>query len=182
MKIYTKTGDSGETSLVGGSRVSKSHLRIDTYGTVDELNSWIGLLAEYTINDLRKPFLREIQDRLFTIGAILATEPDKNIAKIPDLQESDVVGIENEIDKMNETLKPLRNFILPGGHKEVAFCHIARTVGRRAERLVVTLNEKEPVEILIIKYLNRLSDYLFVLSRAMAKDLSVEEVIWKSRK
>jgi len=182
MKIYTKTGDTGETSLVGGSRVSKSHVRIETYGTVDELNSWIGLLAEYTINDLRKPFLREIQDRLFTIGSQLATESGKHTSKLPELYEADVSAVELQIDQMNEALLPLQNFILPGGHKEVAFCHIARTVCRRAERLVVTLNQKEHVEALVIVYFNRLSDYLFVLSRAMSKDLAVDEVIWKPRK
>lgn len=178
MKIYTKTGDQGQTSLVGGTRVSKSHLRIDTYGTVDELNAWIGVLADYTINIHKQPFLRGIQHKLFTIGAQLATEPGKEIAKVPDLYDTDITEIEAEIDRMNETLEPLKHFILPGGHKEVAFAHVARTVCRRAERLVVKLNEQEPVPSLIITFLNRLSDYLFILCRAMAKDLEVEEVKW----
>lgn len=182
MKIYTKTGDKGQTGLVGGTRVSKSHLRIETYGTVDELNSWIGLLGDYTINEKRTPFLREVQDRLFTMGAILATEPGKNIAKIPDLHPTDIEKMEQEIDAMNAHLEPMRSFILPGGHKEVSFAHIARTVCRRAERLVVRLNEQEPVDELVIQYLNRLSDYLFTLCRAMAKDLGVEEVKWIPRK
>lgn len=181
MKIYTKSGDKGHTSLIGGTRVLKSHFRIEAYGTIDELNSWIGLLAEYTINETRLPFLREIQDRLFTIGSQLACEIDEISSKIPLIYEEDIVRIEKEIDLINEVLPPLKHFILPGGHKEVAFCHIARTVCRRAERLVVDLNEQEQVNHLIVKYLNRLSDYLFMLCRIMSKDLNVAEIVWKPR-
>lgn len=178
MKIYTKTGDKGQTSLVGGTRVSKSELRIETYGTVDELNAWIGVLSDYTINESRQQFLRSIQSDLFAIGANLATEPQKEIAKIPQISSSIIENIERQIDFEDSRLQPMTHFILPSGHKEVSFAHVARTVSRRAERCVVRLNEEEPVNILIIQYLNRLSDYLFILCRAMARDLGVEEVKW----
>jgi cob(I)alamin adenosyltransferase len=182
MKIYTKAGDLGQTSLLGGTRVSKSHLRLETYGNIDELNAWIGVLSDYTINSKRKNFLIKIQNDLFVIGANLATEQGKEIAKVPDLDESDITLIEMEIDKENAILSPMTHFILPSGHKEVSFAHVARTVCRRAERAVVRLNEQEPLDSLIIKYLNRLSDYLFILSRAMAKDLGIEETKWIPKK
>ena len=140
MKIYTKTGDIGETSLFGGRRVLKSELRIETYGTVDELNSWIGLLRDVQTEISTKDLLKEIQDRLFTIGSSLAADPDNEKLKTPDLNESDVELLEKTIDKMDEQLEPLRNFILPGGHVYVSYCHLARTVCRRAERLTVALN------------------------------------------
>ena len=181
MKIYTKTGDQGLTSLIGGTRVKKSHLRIESYGTVDELNSHIGLVRDQPVNSQRKNFLKEIQDRLFTIGASLASDPDKSTMKIPDLHEQDIILLEREMDNMNEILPPLKVFVLPGGHQSVSFCHIARCVCRRAERLVIALEEESFVELLVIKYLNRLSDYLFVLSRSMAHELSAEEVPWKPR-
>lgn len=181
MKIYTKSGDKGTTSLLGGKRVMKSDLRIDAYGTVDELNSYIGLLRDQDVNQKREGLLKEIQDRLFTIGATLATEPGKDNVKRPDLLEEDLQLLENEIDQMEATLPPLKNFILPGGHQVVSFCHIARTVCRRTERCVIALMENEPVDELIVKYLNRLSDYLFVLGRAITQDLGVEEVTWKPR-
>ncbi len=181
MKIYTKTGDQGETSLVYGTRVLKDNLRIDSYGTVDELNSYIGLVRDQPVNEARKEVLKEIQDRLFTIGATLATEPNKDHQKIPDLYESDIVFLEQEMDKMDAGLPELHHFVLPGGHQAVSFCHLARTVCRRAERLCVTLSQEDEVAVLVIKYLNRLSDYLFVLSRKMAQELNAEEVKWIPR-
>lgn len=180
-KIYTKTGDKGFTSLVGGTRISKSELKIEAYGSVDELNSWIGVLHDQLINDSRKSVLKEIQDRLFTIGSDLASEQDKDHTKIPDLFEKDIEFLETQIDQMNENLPSLRHFVLPGGHQSVSFAHVARTVCRRAERICIRLNETEKVNELVIKYINRLSDYLFVLSRAMANDLGIEENKWIPR-
>lgn len=181
MKIYTKTGDKGTTALFGGKRVSKADLRIDTYGTVDELNSYIGLVRDQEVNNKRKNILIEIQDRLFTIGSILATEPGNAKVKVPALLESDVIFLESEIDAMEEKLSPMKSFVLPGGHPSVSFCHVARTVCRRAERLVIALDEHEKADELILKYLNRLSDYLFVLSRKMSAELNAEETPWKPR-
>jgi cob(I)alamin adenosyltransferase len=181
MKIYTKTGDQGTTSLVGGTRVLKSDLRIDSYGTVDELNSYIGLLRDQDVNQSRKDILIEIQDRLFTIGSILATEPSNTKVKIPALQETDIAFLEEQIDGMDATLPPMRFFVLPGGHASVSFGHVARTVCRRAERHVITLSHQETIQPLVIKYLNRLSDYLFVLCRAMAQELKIEEITWRAR-
>lgn len=182
MKIYTKTGDIGETSLFGGRRVLKSELRIEAYGTVDELNSWIGLLRDVQTDNSTKDLLKEVQDRLFTLGATLAADPDNSKLKTPDLHESDIELLEKAIDKMDTELEPLRNFVLPGGHVFVSYCHLARTVCRRAERLCVALHQAADVHPLTIKYLNRLSDYLFTLSRKMAKDLGAEEVNWLPRK
>lgn len=181
MKIYTKTGDQGITSLLGGMRVPKSDLRIDAYGTIDELNSYLGLLRDQEVNQKRADFLKEIQDRLFTIGADLATVPGKDKVKKPDLHSEDVEQVEKEMDLMDTQLPMLTAFILPGGHQSVSFCHLARTVCRRAERIVVELASFEPVSDLVIQYLNRLSDYLFVLGRKMAQELQVEEVTWKPR-
>jgi cob(I)alamin adenosyltransferase len=181
MKIYTKTGDQGKTSLIGGTRVYKSHDRIEAYGTIDELNSYIGLVSDQDVNLNRRVLLKEIQDRLFTIGSSLASDPEKSKMKIPDLLESDVILLENEMDQMNEVLPELRFFVLPGGHPSVSLCHVARTVCRRAERLVIGLSQEEFVAELVVKYLNRLSDYLFVLSRKMAQELNVEEIPWKPR-
>jgi cob(I)alamin adenosyltransferase len=182
MKVYTKTGDKGTTSLFGGTRVSKSNDRIETYGTVDELNSHIGLLRDQPVNSDRHKLLVEIQDRLFTIGSILATEPGNAKLKIPNLADSDVVLLETEIDTMEEHLPPMKNFVLPGGHQSVSFCHIARCVCRRAERLVIGLSENEEIQPIVIQYLNRLSDYLFVLSRKMTAELKAPETPWISRK
>lgn len=182
MKIYTKTGDIGETSLFGGRRVSKSELRIESYGTVDELNSWIGLLRDVNTNEGERELLKEIQDRLFTVGSSLAADPENDKLKTPDLHEADVELLEKAIDGMDEVLEELRHFVLPGGHVFVSYCHIARTVCRRAERLAVALHHHEAVHPLSIKYLNRLSDYLFTLSRKMAHDLKAEEVKWLPRK
>ena len=181
MKIYTRTGDQGLTSLIGGTRVRKSNIRIDSYGTVDELNSYIGLVSDQPVNAARKAILKEIQDRLFTIGATLASDPDKATKKIPDLHEADITLLENQMDAMDAEIPPLKVFVLPGGHQSVSFCHVARTVCRRAERLVISLQEESFVADLVIKYLNRLSDYLFVLSRKMANELGAEEIPWKPR-
>ncbi|AIZ64515.1 cob(I)yrinic acid a c-diamide adenosyltransferase [Hymenobacter sp. DG25B] len=181
MKIYTKTGDQGLTSLIGGTRVPKSSLRIECYGTVDELNSYIGLVRDQEVNAARRDLLKEIQDRLFTIGSSLASDPEKSRMKIPDLRAEDIALLEQEMDRMNEALPELRAFILPGGHQAVSFAHVARCVCRRAERLVVALGEDAFVADLVAIYLNRLSDFLFVLSRAMAQELHAEEVTWKPR-
>jgi cob(I)alamin adenosyltransferase len=182
-KIYTKTGDAGYTSLIGGTKVPKSHIRIDTYGTVDELNSHIGLLNDYLTNEPTKTMLKEIQDRLFTIGSSLAVDPNKETKmEIPDLHESDVELLENEIDRMNEILPEMKHFILPGGHLSISQAHVCRCVCRRAERLCVAMQQAElAVEPLIIKYLNRLSDYLFVVARYIGHLLNVPEIVWKPR-
>ena len=182
MKIYTKTGDSGTTSLLGGARVSKANLRIDAYGTVDELNSFLGLLRDQAINENRKDILKEIQDRLFTLGAELASEPGKDNIVKPDLMDSDIQLLENEMDAMDADLAPLKNFILPGGHPSISYAHIARTICRRAERICIALSEESTVAPIVIQYLNRLSDYFFILGRKMAKELSIEEVKWEPRK
>ena len=182
-KIYTKTGDKGKTSLIGGTKVSKSDLRIETYGTVDELNSHIGLVTDYTPDEHQRDILKQVQDRLFVIGSSLACDPDKETGMhIPDLNEEDIILLEKEIDSMNERLPPMKHFILPGGHAAVSSTHIARCVCRRTERLCVNMQQDELfVEPLIIKYVNRLSDYLFVLARFTAQDLHVPEVIWQGR-
>ncbi|WP_207425517.1 cob(I)yrinic acid a,c-diamide adenosyltransferase [Pedobacter sp. SYSU D00535] len=181
MKIYTKTGDSGKTSLIGGVRVAKSHQRIEAYGTVDELNSYIGLVRDQQLNDRQKDILKEIQDRLFTIGASLASDPEKSRMKIPDLYDSDIEFLEKEMDLLELELPALKHFILPGGATAVSFCHIARCVCRRAERLVVQLSEESFVEEKVVMYLNRLSDYLFVLARKMCLDEGIEENKWVPR-
>lgn len=189
MKIYTKTGDTGSTALFGGTRVPKHHLRIESYGTVDELNSYLGLIRDQEINPHLKESILKIQEDLFILGAILATDPEKNILKngkerlaISKIAPEDILWLEQEIDSMNQTLAPMTHFILPGGHQTVSFCHIARCVCRRAERLTVALNDLDPLEPLILAYLNRLSDYLFVLARKLADDLRVTEIKWIPRK
>ena len=181
MKIYTRKGDTGTTQLIGGTRVPKSHLRIEAYGTVDELNSWIGLVRDSVKNEQTNLLLKEIQDRLFTIGSLLASDPESSRMKVPGLDEHDVELLEKEIDEMDRVLPELKTFILPGGNAGNAMCHVARCVCRRAERLVVLLNESEKVPPLIIKYLNRLSDYLFMLARKISFDENSEEVPWKPR-
>jgi cob(I)alamin adenosyltransferase len=182
-KIYTKTGDLGKTSLIGGTKVPKSHLRIESYGTVDELNSYIGLVGDYISDEHSKLVLKEIQDRLFTIGSSLACDPDKEPSmKIPDLKESDVEYLEKEIDAMNEVLTPMKFFVLPGGHVAISTAHVARCVCRRSERLCVNMQEHDLfVDPLVIKYINRLSDYLFVISRYIGHLLGVAEIPWKPR-
>ena len=183
MKIYTKTGDKGKTSLIGGTKVYKSDLRIEAYGTVDELNSYVGLCLDHLNSANINNVLAEIQDRLFTIGSALACDPDKETKlKIPDLHETDVELLQKEIDRMNEVLPLMKSFILPGGNISVSTLHIARCVCRRSERCCVRMQKKEmEVEPLIIKYLNRLSDYLFVLAGFAAHQLKIEEIPWKPR-
>ncbi len=185
MKIYTKTGDKGTTSLFGGTRVPKHHIRIESYGTVDELNSHIGLVKDQEILPDTREILNRIQDRLFTIGSTLATEPEKATLKsgkprlnISGITEEDILLLENEIDKMNEVLPEMTHFVLPGGHQAVSICHIARCVCRRSERMATALYEISPFSELVLKYLNRLSDYLFVLARKLSKDLNANEVEW----
>ncbi|WP_396140023.1 cob(I)yrinic acid a,c-diamide adenosyltransferase [Flavobacterium sp.] len=189
MKVYTKTGDTGTTALFGGTRVPKDHARIESYGTVDELNSYIGLIRDQEINQHFKDILIEIQDRLFTVGAILATPPEKEVLKNGQKRlqnlgiiESDIELLEKEIDTMEDSLPQMTHFVLPGGHTTVSYCHIARCVCRRAERLAVHLSHNEPVADIAIKYLNRLSDYLFVLARKLSKELNADEVKWIPRK
>jgi len=189
MKIYTKTGDKGTTALFGGTRVPKHHIRIDSYGTVDELNSHLGLIRDQDIDAYSKSILQIIQDKLFTVGAVLATDPEKAILKsgkerlnIPKISSEDIELLEKEMDSMNETLPQMTHFVLPGGHQTVSFCHIARCVCRRAERLASALNELEPFQPETLTYLNRLSDYLFVLARKLSKDLQAEEVKWIPKK
>ena len=181
-KIYTKTGDDGTTGLFGGARIPKYDLRIETYGTVDELNSYIGLIRDQPIDNESIKVLLEIQDRLFTIGSMLATQPDKKNLSGPVIEEKDVELLEKEIDKMDAGLPPLKHFILPGGNTIVSFIHIARCICRRAERLAVHLFTQKEVNTLVIKYLNRLSDYLFILARWVAKDLGASEKPWIPRK
>ena len=185
MKIYTKTGDTGETSLFGGSRVKKYNLRIEAYGTVDELNSHIGLIRDQKIDKGTFNNLIKIQNELFTIGAMLATPSDKeklksgaDRLKISKININKIEFLEKEIDKMNSSLKPMKNFILPGGHTIVSFCHIARCICRRAERISVELSDNEPVNKYILIYLNRLSDYLFVLARKLTHDKKAKEIPW----
>ena len=181
MKIYTKTGDKGQTSLIGGARVPKYHIRIESYGTVDELNSYIGLIMCQDIDTHHQQVLKEIQDRLFTIGSSLASDPEKSKMKIPDLLATDITLLENEMDQMNEQLPELKHFILPGGNTTVSYCHLARCVCRRAERLTVHLAEESFVDSNITIYLNRLSDYLFVLARKLSADAKTEENVWLPR-
>lgn len=182
-KIYTKTGDKGNTSLIGGTKVPKSDIRIETYGTVDELNSWIGNINDRLTDENLKKELKEIQDRLFTIGSALATDSEKEPKmKLPDLHLSDIVFLESRIDEMTSALPPMKSFILPGGHPLVSSVHIVRCVCRRAERLAVTMQQNELfIDEKIIQYLNRLSDYLFTLARYVAHLLGAEEIPWKPR-
>jgi cob(I)alamin adenosyltransferase len=181
MKIYTKTGDKGLTSLIGGTRVPKHNLRIESYGTIDELNSWIGLIRDQKVDPVSGILLLEIQDRLFTIGSLLASDPEKSRMKLPSLVEDDVISLEQEIDRMETNLPALTSFILPGGNTSVSYVHIARCVCRRAERLVVHLSEEAVIDQIITIYLNRLSDYLFVLSRMYSQLLNAEENPWTPR-
>jgi cob(I)alamin adenosyltransferase len=177
-KIYTKTGDQGETSLIGGVRLPKHHIRIEAYGSVDELNAFIGLVRDQAIDEHSKQLLISIQDRLFTIGSLLAVGKEDTKMKLPSLSEDDITLLEQEMDKMDETLPEMKHFVLPGGHTTVSYCHVARCVCRRAEREVLKLAENEKVDQLIFKYLNRLSDYLFVLSRKLSQDLKSIETPW----
>ncbi|PKA82151.1 cob(I)alamin adenosyltransferase [Ulvibacter sp. MAR_2010_11] len=189
MKIYTKTGDKGTTALFGGTRVPKHHIRIESYGTVDELNSHLGLIRDQEIDGHYKETLMHIQDRLFTLGAILATDPEKAVLKsgkerlnIPKISEANITFLETEMDTMNASLPPMTHFVLPGGHPTVSYCHIARCVCRRAERLASHLHEVAPINEYVLMYLNRLSDYLFVLARKLSYDLHAEEIKWVPEK
>lgn len=185
MKIYTRTGDKGTTALFGGTRVPKHHIRIDSYGTVDELNSNMGLLRDLIEDEHSQEIIMKIQDRLFTIGSTLATDPEKAVMKsgkqrldISKISPADIELLEQEMDQMNESLPPMTHFVLPGGHQTVSFCHIARCVCRRAERLAAALFELEPFDEKVLQYLNRLSDYLFVLARKLSNDLDAKEIQW----
>ncbi|AZQ43897.1 cob(I)yrinic acid a,c-diamide adenosyltransferase [Nonlabens ponticola] len=189
MKIYTKTGDEGTTALFGGTRVPKHNLRIDSYGTIDELNSWMGLIRDQDVDALVKATIITIQHHLFTIGAILATPPEKETLKngkerlnISKISDADIELLEHEMDRMDQDLPQMTHFILPGGHESVSYCHITRTVCRRAERLCAELNAQTPVDPQVLKYVNRLSDYLFVLARKLSKDLQAEEIKWIPKK
>lgn len=178
MKVYTKKGDQGETSLIGGTRVRKDHVRIESYGTVDELNSWMGVLRDHTADPDETALILEIQDRLFTIGSHLASDPETARMKLPEVQTNDIQNLEDAMDRIDRELPTLRSFVLPGGHPSVSFCHVARCICRRAERSVIRLDEETTVDPLILQYLNRLSDYLFVLSRKLTQDTKAEEIPW----
>ncbi|MCB0395018.1 MAG: cob(I)yrinic acid a,c-diamide adenosyltransferase [Flavobacteriales bacterium] len=181
MKIYTKKGDTGMTSLFGGSRLPKSHDRIEAYGTVDELNSMMGMLRDQDVATDQKAILLEIQDRLFTIGSHMATDLSKKNLHLPGVNLVDVEVLEKEIDNMEAELEPMKSFVLPGGHVSVSWCHLARCVCRRAERATVAITEEFSHKEVILAYLNRLSDYLFVLSRDWTRKLQVDEIPWKPR-
>jgi cob(I)alamin adenosyltransferase len=180
-KIYTKTGDLGETSLLGGTRVSKSHDRVEAYGTIDELNSFAGLIRDQAIHEHYKEVLVKVQENLFIAESWIAADPQLPCPKLPLIKEDDLLLLEQEIDQMNNELPPLAHFILPGGHPVASYCHIARTICRRAERRVIRIKGGNPADDIIITYLNRLSDYLFVLGRKVCKDLGGEEILWKTK-
>jgi cob(I)alamin adenosyltransferase len=180
MKIYTKAGDKGQTSLIGGTRVPKHHVRIEAYGTVDELNSWLGVIRDSINEEKTKLFLIQIQNQLFTIGSHLASDPDKSKMKLPEITEEHVRALENEMDAIDSLVPPMKHFVLPGGNIAVSRCHVARCVCRRAERCIIHLSETAPVDELLIRYINRLSDYLFMLSRKLTHDLGAEEIPWIS--
>ncbi|SEL36105.1 cob(I)alamin adenosyltransferase [Maribacter orientalis] len=189
MKIYTKTGDDGTTGLFGGTRVPKHHIRIDSYGTVDELNSWIGLIRDQDIDPINQQQLIAIQEHLFTVGAVLATDPEKEVLKngkqrlkITKVGSVEIEFLEHAIDEMDSQLSQMTHFILPGGHTTVSYCHIARTVCRRAERISTLLFENEPFDGNVLSFLNRLSDYLFVLARKLSCDLKANEIKWNPKK
>ncbi|MEA3443800.1 MAG: cob(I)yrinic acid a,c-diamide adenosyltransferase [Bacteroidota bacterium] len=181
MKIYTKTGDTGTTSLIGGTRVSKSHERIEAYGTIDELMAWTALVRDQISDEKIKDSLFEILDRLMTASSLLASDSPESNIKLPKLIPVDIQYLENEIDRMEKGLPKLRSFTLPGGHILVSQCHIARTVCRRSERITILLSEKFVVNVIIPQYLNRLSDYFFMLSRRLSSDLQLDEIKWIPR-
>ncbi|MFZ4581522.1 MAG: cob(I)yrinic acid a,c-diamide adenosyltransferase [Paludibacter sp.] len=181
MKIYTKTGDQGETGLIGGTRVSKSDIRIEAYGTIDELNSFVGLLASHEALASELKTLETIQHRLFVIGSYLATDTNKTkIAEVSIIRSKDIEKIEQEIDKMNAVLPELTAFILPGGCVEASFCHICRTISRRAERKIVEVSKFYNIDNHIIIYTNRLSDYFFTLARYISLKIGAKEILWNS--
>ncbi len=181
MKVYTKKGDAGETALLGGRRVSKSHLRIDAYGTLDELNAFVGLLRDHSeIPEINEKLI-SIQDRIFTIGSHMAMDKEDSKMKLPPVTQDDVNALEQWIDEMEQELPPLKSFVLPGGHVTLSYCHVCRTVCRRSERAAVTLTHDEMINPIILSYINRLSDYFFVLGRYFAKALQVDEVAWEPK-
>ncbi|MBI1221444.1 MAG: cob(I)yrinic acid a,c-diamide adenosyltransferase [Bacteroidetes bacterium] len=180
MKIYTKTGDKGETSLIGGVRVVKYHPRIEAYGTIDELNSYLGYVQLSVAEEKDQKLIREIQDRLFTIGSLLASAPGSKMI-LPDLKQTDIEALESRMDELDAQLPELKNFVLPGGSKDAAMAHVARCVCRRAERLIIEVSEKETVDALVIPYINRLSDYLFVVARKLVLEAEAEEIPWRPR-
>ncbi len=181
MKIYTKKGDTGTTQLIGGTRIPKNSLRIESYGTIDELNSFLGLIRDQSINKKYIDQLIETQDRLFTLGALLAVDTEKSKRQLPQIHKEDITNLEKWIDEMQTELDPMTNFILPGGHTTVSYTHIARSICRRSERIINELNATEIIPQIILPYINRLSDYLFVLSRKLSKDLKIKEELWKPR-
>ena len=181
-KIYTKGGDLGDTSLLNGTRVSKSHNRVEAYGTIDELNAFIGLLRDHLAIDSYRDMLLRIQENLFIAEALIASDPEKSVKGLPELQEEEITKLENEIDRMTAELPPLNSFILPGGNPQVSLCHVVRTVCRRAERAVIRLHRSSSAAPIIIQYLNRLSDYLFVLARKLGNELNAEEITWPQKK
>ncbi|MDL2231641.1 cob(I)yrinic acid a,c-diamide adenosyltransferase [Porphyromonadaceae bacterium OttesenSCG-928-L07] len=180
MKIYTKTGDKGMTSLIGGTRVPKNSLRLKAYGEVDELNAYLGLIRSFPIGEQYKEQLIRIQHILFDLGGNLATDTSVKECKVQlVVGESDVSFLEQAMDQLDELLPPLKTFVLPGGDQSTSFCHVARTVCRRVERRILDMSEECEVDELVLKFINRLSDYLFVLSRKVAMDSGVQEVAWK---
>lgn len=179
MKIYTKTGDQGQTSLIGGVRVSKAHIRIESYGTVDELNSWIGMVRAYGLAPATDDLLNDIQNQLFVIGSHLAADPDKSRMQLPEFDPAFTLALEEGIDALQADLPELKNFVLPGGNQQASAAHLARCVCRRAERLVVALSEHEAVNKHLLEYLNRLSDYLFTLARNLCVSAGNEEILWQ---
>ncbi|MBT5439513.1 MAG: cob(I)yrinic acid a,c-diamide adenosyltransferase [Flavobacteriales bacterium] len=181
MKIYTKKGDEGKTGLIGGTRVSKNDLKINAYGTVDELNAFVGMLRDSIGNTKYTSQLIEIQDRLFTAGSLLAVSDSGSSMKIPMIEKNDIVELEEWIDEMDTKLPEMKSFVLPGGHQTVSYCHITRTICRRAERCIVTLSEHTVVDPIILAYFNRLSDYLFTLGRSMAQELNIKETPWNPK-
>lgn len=178
MKVYTKTGDKGTTALIGGKRVPKNHLRIEAYGTCDELISHIGFVRDHNINTYYKEILTWIQEDLMVASSILAADCDDCLKDLPKLSKKSIVKLEREIDQMEDKLAPLKAFLIPGGHLAVSACHIARTVCRRTERIVLSLTDETEVPGVVIQYFNRLSDYLFVLARILSSELNVDEIIW----
>lgn len=181
MKIYTKKGDQGQTSLLGGTRVDKNDLRIEAYGTVDELNAYLGHLGDMEACRAVLPLIRDIQHNLFVIGSHLANDPEHSQFVLPPLPDTAIAQLEADIDQRETELEPLKNFVLPGGHPGNSMAHIARCVCRRAERRIVALNHETTLPSDILSYLNRLSDWLFVLSRFISKETGALEVLWKSR-
>jgi len=181
MKIYTKTGDKGETAMIGGKRVAKNHLRIEAYGTIDELIAYVGVVRDHSENQEIIKDLIHVQDKLMVSAAILASEVDEFSEKLPKLFDEDIVWLEKRIDRMEEQLPSLASFILPGGHPAVSFCHVARTVCRRAERVTLGLYDDANLPDVLLKFLNRLSDFLFILARFLSSQFQSEEIPWRAR-